>query len=283
MVINDTNTAVDIDQDETSFLGPTSSAVARYLAALLLTAFATVIAVGADMQVAIPNLSLIFVVPVVVSGVSLGLGPSLFSAVLGALAFDFFLAAPRYSLLIDDPANIWAMCLLFVVGLIVSTVSFTSQRRAEEAARLTRQFAALEQYSREISAATNLEAIASVTSRALASLFRLPSVALIVANEKTVAIRNTGILEPNPSEIEVAQSCLATGDIVHGGVYPDVASRFDFWPIRTRKGASAVLGIAFDGDNRPSAAEAPVAIMARILAASLEREELSPPASGGLQ
>jgi len=38
--------------------------------------------------VAVPNLSLIFVVPVVVSGVSLGLGPSLFSAVLGALAFD---------------------------------------------------------------------------------------------------------------------------------------------------------------------------------------------------
>jgi K+-sensing histidine kinase KdpD len=283
MVINDANRPVDVDQDDSSFLGPTSSAVARYLAALLLTAFATVIAIGADMQVAVPNLSLIFVVPVVVSGVSLGLGPSLFSAVLGALAFDFFLTAPRYSLMIDDPANIWAMCLLFLVGLIVSTVSFTSQRRAEEAARLTKQFAALERYSREISAATNLEEIASVTSRALASLFRLPSVALIVANEKTVAIRNTGILEPNQSEIEVARSSLATGDIVHGGVYPDVASRFDFWPIKTRKGASAVLGIAFDGDSRPSAAEAPFAILTRMLAASLEREELSPPARGGLQ
>jgi K+-sensing histidine kinase KdpD len=278
MVINDANTSIATDQDGPSFLGPTSSAVARYLAAILLTAFATVIAIGADMQVAIPNLSLIFVVPVVVSGVSLGLGPSLFSAVLGALAFDFFLAAPRYSLMIDDPANIWAMGLLFAVGLIVSTVSFTSQRRAEEAARLTKQFAALEQYSREISTATNLEAVASVTSRALASLFRLSSVALIVAHEKTVAIRSTGVLEPNRSEIEVARSSLATGDIVHGGVYPDVASRFDFWPIRTQKGASAVLGIAFDGDNRPSGAEAPVAIMARILAGSLEREELSPPA-----
>lgn len=283
MVINDANRPIDIDQDESSFLGPTSSAVARYLAALLLTAFATVIAIGADMQVAVPNLSLIFVVPVVVAGASFGLGPSLFSTVLGALAFDFFLTEPRYSLMIDDPANIWAMCLLFVVGLIVSTVSFTSQRRAEEAARLTKQFAALEQYSGEISAATNLEAVASVTSRALASLFGLSSVALIVANEKTVAIRSTGVLEPNPSEIEVARLSLATGDIVRGGVYPDVAGRFDFWPIRTRKGASAVLGVAFDGDNRPSAAEAPVAIMARILAASLEREELSPPARGGLQ
>lgn len=283
MVINDANTPTAVDQDETSFLGPTSSAVARYLAAILLTAFATVIAIGADMQVAIPNLSLIFVVPVVVSGVSLGLGPSLFSAVLGALAFDFFLTAPRYSLTIDNPADIWAMCLLFVVGLIVSTVSFTSQRRAEEAARLTKQFGALEQYSREIPAAANLEAIASVTSRALASLFRLSSVALIVADEKTVAIRSTGVMEPNRSEIEVARSSLATGDIVRGGVYPDVASRFDFWPIRTRKGASAVLGVAFDGDNRPSAAEAPVAIMVRILAASLEREELSPPTRGELQ
>jgi K+-sensing histidine kinase KdpD len=277
MAINNANAPVDIAEDEISFLGPTSSAIARYFAAFLLTAFATVIAVGADMQVAIPNLSLIFVVPVIVSGVSLGLGPSLLSAVLGALSFDFFLAAPRYSLAIDDPANIWAMCLLFVVGLIASTVSFTSQRRAEEAARLKKQFMVLQRYSREVTAATSPEAVASLTSRTLTSLFGVPSVALIVAHEKTIAVRTAGALEPNEAEIETARSSLSTGDVARGGVYPDVASRFDFLPINTRKGASAVLGIAFDADNRPSVVEASVAIIARILTWSLEREEILRP------
>src|SRR5260370_7270204 len=87
-------------------------------------------AVGADAKVTIPNLSLVFVVPVIIAGVSLGLGPSLCSAVLGALAFNFFLTEPRYSLAVDDPANIWAIGLLFVVRLIASGVALTAHRGA---------------------------------------------------------------------------------------------------------------------------------------------------------
>jgi K+-sensing histidine kinase KdpD len=277
MAINNANAPVDIAEDEISFPGPTLSAITRYFASFLLTAFATVIAVGVDMQIAIPNLSLIFVVPVIVSGVSLGLGPSLLSAVLGALSFDFFLAAPRYSLAIDDPANIWAMCLLFAVGLIASTVSFTSRRRAEEAARLKKQLVVLQRYSREITAATKPEAVAAVTSRTLTTLFGVPSVALIVVHDKTIAVRTTGALEPNETEIETARSSLSTGDVARGGVYPDAASRFDFWPIKTQKGAGAVLGVAFDADNRPPVVEASVAIIGRILTWSLEREEMLRP------
>jgi K+-sensing histidine kinase KdpD len=88
-----------------------------------MTAAATVVAIGVDSKVNIPNLSLVFVVPVIVAGVSLGLDPSLCSAILGALAFNVFLTEPRYSLTVDDPTNIWAIALLFVVGLITSGVA----------------------------------------------------------------------------------------------------------------------------------------------------------------
>ena len=37
---------------------------------------------------------------------------------------------------VDDPANIWAIGLLFVVGLVVSGVAFTSHQRAAEVVRL---------------------------------------------------------------------------------------------------------------------------------------------------
>src|SRR6476469_3525672 len=114
-------------------LGPTASVVMRYLASFAMTAVATVVAVGVDSKLTIPNLSLVFVVPVVIAGVSLGLGPSLCSAIVGALAFNFFLTEPLYTLAVDDPANIWAIGLLFVVGLIVSGVAFTSRQRATEA------------------------------------------------------------------------------------------------------------------------------------------------------
>ena len=54
--------------------GSVASGVVRYLAALTMTAVATGVAVGVDRTVTIPNLSLLFVVPVIVAGVSLGLG-----------------------------------------------------------------------------------------------------------------------------------------------------------------------------------------------------------------
>ena len=53
--------------------GPGSIRVARYLASIAMTIAATVVAVGVDSKVTIPNLSLVFVVPVIIAGVGLGL------------------------------------------------------------------------------------------------------------------------------------------------------------------------------------------------------------------
>ena len=165
--------------DADPLVGPAAAEALRYLGSIAMTALATVVAVGVDSTVTIPNLSLVFVVPVIIAGVSLGLGPSLCSAVLGALAFNFFLTEPRYSLAVDDPANVWAIGLLFIVGVIVSGVAFTSHRRAAEAALLRRQAAVLQGYSRDVVAADNVKAIVSITSQALAALFQVPAVVML--------------------------------------------------------------------------------------------------------
>ncbi len=102
---------------------------------------------------AIPNLSLVFVIPAHRRRVTFGFGASFFSAILGALAFNFFLTEPRYTLNVDDPANIWAIALLFVVGCIASPLASIARRRADDAALLRRQAATLQTYSRDALAA----------------------------------------------------------------------------------------------------------------------------------
>jgi K+-sensing histidine kinase KdpD len=253
-------------------LDPTASVVVRYFASFVMTAVATAVAVGIDSKVTIPNLSLVFVVPVIIAGVSLGLGPSLFSAILGALAFNFFLTEPRYTLAVDDAANIWAIGLLFVVGLIVSGVAFTSGRRAAEAALLRRQASVLQGYSRDIVAADNMKTIVSITSQALAALFQVPVVVMLVTEGTVVSLERVGDVEPQEAELEAARSSLATGTVVRGGIYPDLASRFDFWPVKTSEGQNAVIGLAFDPDERPSAPEALVDIVGSVLALVLDRQ-----------
>ena len=253
-------------------LGPVASQLVRYLASIAMTAAATIVAVGVDSKVTIPNVSLVFVVPVIIAGVGLGLGPSLCSAMLGALAFNFFLTEPRYTLAVDDPANIWAIGLLFVVGLIVSGVAFTSHRRATEVALLRRQAAMLQGYSRDVVAAGNPNAIVSITSQALAAIFQVPVVVMLFAEGRVVSLEQVGDVEPQQAELEAARSSLETGTAVRGGVYPNLASRFDFWPVQTAERRNAVIGLAFDPDERPLAPEVPVNIVARVFALVLDRE-----------
>jgi K+-sensing histidine kinase KdpD len=259
------------DAVELTEADPLASRWVNYLAAIAMTAFATVVAVAVDSKVNIPNLSLVFVIPVIVAGLSAGIGPSLCSALLGALAFNFFLTEPRYSLAVDDPSNVWAIALLFVVGIIVSGVAFTSRRRAEEAALLQKQATVLEHYSRDVVAAKDEAAMASITSRALNSLFHVAAVVLVLRDGKLVRIQQTANAELIEAEFEAARSSLATGTTLRGGVYPHIASRFDFWPVRTAEGEGAVVGVAFDPDERPSAPDRHAMVVASLFGLALDR------------
>ena len=258
--------------DADALFGPVASELMRYLASIAMTAAATVVAVGVNSRVTIPNLSLVFVVPVIAAAVSLGLGPSICSAILGALAYNFFLTEPRYSLAVDDPANIWAIGLLLVVGLIVSSVAFTSRQRATEAALLKRQASVLQGYSRDVVAADNTKSIVSITSQALAALFKVPVVVMLVTEDRVASLEQVGDVEPQEAELEAARSSLATGMVVRSGVYPNLASRFDFWPVETAEGQKAVIGLAFDPDERPSAPDTLVNIVVRVFALVLDRQ-----------
>ena len=71
--------------------------------------------------------------------------------------------------------------------------------------------------------------------------------------------------------MEAARSSLATGTVVHGGVYPDLDSRFDFWPVGTAAGRNAIIGLAFAPNERPSAPDALLDNIGTVLALALDR------------
>jgi hypothetical protein len=49
--------------------------------------------------------------------------------------------------------------------------------------------------------------------------------------------------------LEAARSSLATGTVVRADVYPDLASRFDFWPVNTAEGRMPSLDSHSTGTN----------------------------------
>jgi hypothetical protein len=113
-----------------------------------------------------------------------------------------------------------------------------------------------------------------LTSQALAALFQVPAVVMLVTEDRVVSLEQVGDVELKEAELEAARSSLATGTVVRSGVYPNLASRFDFWPVETAEGQKAVIGLAFHPDERPSAPDALVNIVVRVLGLVLDRQHV---------
>ncbi|MGX5734736.1 DUF4118 domain-containing protein [Bosea thiooxidans] len=239
-------------------------AATGYAVATVMVGFAVLVAAALDGVTTVPNLSLVFVLPVILTALLFGLGPTLAAAVLGALAFNFFFTAPRWTLQVDDPANIWAIGLLFAVGCIASTIAFASQRRAAEAESRRRQAVTLQSGSRAIIAATDPKSAISAALDTCESLFNAPVVLMAVPDGEPETVCRRGSLKPEDTELEAARSSLAQARFTPASVYPFDGSRFDFWPVATPETAVAI-GLAFEPGERPDGAAPLVETLAGLL------------------
>lgn len=244
--------------------------VIQYLASPIMVLLATAVAAGFERYETIPNLSLIYVLPVVISSVAFGLGPALFSALLGALAYNFFFTEPRFSLAVADTANIWAIALLFIVGCVTSTIVSTKRRDKAELDRFRLHQNKLQTYGRQMIAATSAEEATSLTRSVLASIFQAP-VAVIFAESDEIKVG--GGTNLTQVEIDAAKTAFESNASVAGGVYPFDKSRFDFWPARTTSDRTIVIGVAFDPERRPSNPDGIIEIVALMLGATIGRCE----------
>jgi two-component system sensor histidine kinase KdpD len=261
---------------EEATAGPTDRIhpVVGYGLSLALVAAATFTAVVADQVVRTPNLSLIFVLPVVIAAVSFGWGPALAAALAGVVAFNFFLIEPRYTLRVDDPANVWALALLLVTAAIVSAVAAQSRRRADTAWKAVDQAMALQTLARALVAASDRQTIAASVAETLARLFKAPAVVLFGEGDNLALAARAPGGALSAADEEAARWAMASRMPTRGGAYPVEAADYDFWPVLTRQRQQAVLGSRISGGEvgRPAEPERLVEIVGGYLAVALDRE-----------
>jgi len=245
-----------------------------YMASVGLVVAATILAVVVDQLQSVPNLSLVFVLPVVVAAVSFGWGPALLAAIMGVLAYNFFLIAPRYTLNVSDPANWWALALLLITAAIISAVAAQSRQRALEAARASDQATTLQQLARTLVAVAGRKGAAQASAEALARLFDAPAVVLIHEGEGLSEVARAGGGSLSEADREAATWALATRTPTRGGAAPLDLAVYDFWPVVTPQRQEAAIGVAIsaNGAGRPEAPERLVEIVSGYLAVALDRE-----------
>ena len=245
----------------------------QYGLAVVFVALAVVLAFVVEHLISAPNLTLIFVLPVVIAATSFGWGPSLAAVATSVLAFDFFFTEPRLSFAIASPSDLWAAALLLVTAAIVSTVAAESRRRAVESRKAAEQAEALQSLAHVVIESRPRAEVVKAAATALRRAFGAPS-AIFMETDGTLALAAvSGRANITTAEEDAARGALATGVEARAETYPNDSSKFDFWPVTSPGGARCVLGVDFSEaeDGRPAAPGRLVEIIGGYLAASFSQ------------
>ena len=98
----------------------------------------------------VPDASPIYLVAVVGVAVALGTAAAIAAAVLSFLLYDWLFVAPRFTLIVEDPAEYLNLLLLLFVGIVIGRLVALQSERAEDAARRARESQALFRISRTL-------------------------------------------------------------------------------------------------------------------------------------
>jgi len=246
---------------------------AQYGLALLLVALAAGLAFIVEHLVAAPNLTLIFVLPVMIAAMAFGWGPSLIAVGASVLAYDFFFTEPYYSLRIASPSDLWATALLLVIAASVSTLAAESRRRMGEARRAAEQAQALQGLAHLVIRSAPQAQIVEGAAAALAQIFRAPAVIFMGQAGALRAVATAGGARITDAEEDAAKGALETKVAARAETYPYDRSAFDLWPVPVTKDGACVIGVDFtrSGRDRPTKPERFVEIVGGYLAAAAAR------------
>ena len=116
-----------------------AEAAPRYAAALLGVGVMTALIAAVIGTVHIANISMLYLVVVLVAATRLGSGPAVLAAVLAFLAFDWSFVPPTHTFTVADPGE-WVSLLLFLVtAVITGELAADQRRRAHEAEQRERE------------------------------------------------------------------------------------------------------------------------------------------------
>ena len=245
-----------------------------YGVAVLATALAAAIAEGVAGLLELPNISLIFLVAVLLVAVRSSRGPALFCALLGFLAYDFLFIPPAFSLTINREQDVLTLAFFLLMALLTGDLA-ARQRRQLQSLRLTqRETQALLDFTRQLSAASDRQAVVSATLKHLGGAGQ--HVCLLLPEGKQDLITQPAELILADNERIAAEWAWKQEKPAGCGTDTLPSGRWWWWPLLAESGSLAVLGVRRE-DAQPldDAERRHLASLAQPLAQALARVLLS--------
>jgi two-component system sensor histidine kinase KdpD len=226
----------------------------------------------------IPNLSMVFLLAVLVTAMSVGIWPAIFASILSFFVYNFFFIPPLYTFTIAEPYELLALVIFLVVAVISSALAGRVREQAMVAANRMRAMRRLYEFTRRLSGLAALDAVAEgAASEIHASLGR--PVVVMLARDDDISLTAAW---PPEDELDPASTTAARWAYSHDepagadtGTLPIVP--WYFVPLRSSTKTLGVVGVAKQKEGPPldSEARALLDTLVEQTAAALERASLS--------
>jgi two-component system, OmpR family, sensor histidine kinase KdpD len=217
-----------------------------YLYAALGVAVMGAIAKVTISVVDLDNLSMLFLVPVLVSATRWGLWPSIFTSLLSALVFNLFFIEPLYSLTITEPEEVLSLLIFLLVAILASNVAGRVRDQAAVARRRVKTMTALYDFSRKLAATSDLDDLLWAVAFQVASTMNA-RVVILLPEAGTLTLK-TGY--PPEDVLDAGGWAAANWAWQHSevtgrgsGTLP--STPWNFRPMATDQGIAGVIGVAF--------------------------------------
>jgi len=215
----------------------------RYLLALGLVIVSTLLGISIRGDLEPTNLVMLYLASTVISAIFLGRGPSLLTAIAGVLAFDYFLIPPYLTFAVSDTQYIITFIALFIISLVISSLTARAREQAEAALLREKQTSALYDLSRDLTSATDLQQVANIIISQINQAFGRDVAIFLPENNQIGIFASSPNYQPDENELAVATWAYEHSQPAGRGTDTLPAASLRCHPLKTSNGIVGVLGI----------------------------------------
>jgi two-component system sensor histidine kinase KdpD len=186
---------------------------------------------------------MLYLLAVVIVAFRRGLKPAIFTAVIGVLAFDFFLIPPYMTFRVSDTEYLITFAGMIIVGALVSLLVARAHEHADAAQIREKETGTLYALSQDLVVAVDVSSIFVAVAKHIRGIFQWESVFLLPEGNELVMRHASGGLRLDPDDIAVATWAFQHGavagydtDTLHG-------SRLRYIPLQSTQGVLGIMGV----------------------------------------
>src|SRR5215510_8070713 len=250
----------------------------HFLFAAVAVAVALVIGEGLITLTPIPNLSMVFLLAVLVTAMNVGMWPAIFASILSFLAYNFFFIPPLYTFTIAEPYELLALVIFLVVAVISSAMAGRVREQARIAATRVRAMRRLYEFTKRLSGLATLDGVAEGAASEIHASLGRPVVVLLTQDD------DLALTAAWPPEDALDAAAMTAARWAYSHDEPAGADTstlpiipWYFVPLKTGSKTLGVIGVAKEKDGPPldSEARALLDTLVEQTAAALERASLA--------